>query len=141
MNLRIAKKVLRDRERYSGYQHLAAANRLIQRASLYEDAHAILAAFRLKPENAFQNDERFELKFELLIGQDGREESLTYSRKPIVIPEVICVPAFRRDGQVQNFNALPQPGIKKSAQVSLARYQVRDQNRRAKPKRSVADFA
>jgi hypothetical protein len=147
VNLRIAKKVLKHQHRkreyklvYSGQQCYFAAHRLFRYASRFELAKLALQALRLKPQNSFQVDDQVDLKYELLIGQEGRRETLTCSRAKVVPPPPINKPAYRRDGQVHNFNCLPYPGAKQN-KITLARYQMRDQNHRARPRRSVADFA
>jgi hypothetical protein len=155
---RVAKKILKNQHRqrpmrrqtdgsylasrpvYSDQQKNLAAHRLFRPACRHGDAKLAWAALKLKPDNSFTVDDQVDLKYEWLKGQELRREKLTISTKDIVPPPPVAKPAFRRDGQVHNFGAIPFPGQERK-QPSLARYQVRDQNRRARPKHSVADFA
>lgn len=142
MNRRIAKKVLRDQDRYSHQQHIHAAHRLYKQASQYGNGPLAFAALTMKPRRSYPNalDDQLALHFELMIGQNGRREPITVSRVNVVPPPPVTKPAFRADGQVHNFGLIPWV-VKKRDVDTLTKYQIRDQNRRAKPKRSVADFA
>jgi hypothetical protein len=140
MNRRLAKKVLKAPSRYDGHQKNGAAHRLFRAASRAGDGVLAFRALRLKPRDSFATEDQVDLKFQKLLGQHERGEQLTVSTKDVLPPPPVSKPAFRRDGQVHNFAAIPFPGQERR-QPTLTQYQVRDQNHRARPKRSVADFA
>lgn len=126
MKLRIAKKILscqwpisRGQERkppafggnYSGQQKLLASIRLFRYASLHKNGELAFKALHLRPIDSFQPDDQVDLKFERLIGQYGRCETLTVSKDQFIPPPPDNTkPGYRKDGQIGNPNALPYPG-------------------------------
>jgi len=121
MKLRVAKKVARDPSRYSGQQVYDAAHRLYRRAAQFKDGAAALEALKLRPDASFTTDDDQYLRREQLLGMEERGESLVY-HPAIEVPVNNMKPAFRKDGQAHNFNALPFPGQRP---WSLKAYQVR----------------
>jgi hypothetical protein len=110
MKLRIAKKVLADPDRYTGHQRLVAAHRLYTRASTFKDGEQGLLALYLKPQRSFHNDDQLDLRFEYLMNRYNKLEEIDFPPGEVVIDkEALRKPAFRKDGQVQNFNAMPFP--------------------------------
>ncbi|HVT63136.1 MAG TPA: hypothetical protein VHD33_06600 [Legionellaceae bacterium] len=128
MNLRIAKKILAHQNNnynkdlvrkqpdfygnYTGQQKLLAAHRIFRYASKYGKGKLALDALHLKPPESFQPDDQMDLKFERLIGQYGRGETLIINTKEFTPPPSDqSKPVYRKDGQIHNFNAIPWPGM------------------------------
>ena len=109
MNLRIAKKVLADPDRYSHQQRYDAAHRLFRRASTFKDGPAGYTALYLKPQRSFHEEDQLDLRFELFQAAIDADAEIVFAPGPVVIPPAEGKPMYRRDGQVQNFNALPFP--------------------------------
>lgn len=110
MNLRTAKKVLFNPGKYSGQQRYNAAHRLYRRASTFKDGLLGFWALKLKPQRSFHCDDQLDLRFEYFLSRYDKLEEIDFPPGSIVISkEELRKPAFRRDGQVQNFNALPYP--------------------------------
>jgi hypothetical protein len=110
MNLRIAKKVLKDPDRYTGHQRLVAAHRLFTRASTFKDGEQGLLALYLKPQRSFHADDQLDLRFEYFLNLYNKLEEIDFPPGEVVIDkEALRKPAYRKDGQVQNFNAMPFP--------------------------------
>lgn len=110
MKIRIAKKIFRDPDRYTGQQRYSAAHRMYRFASTFKDGEVGLMALILKPQRSFHDDDQLDLRFETFTAQVLRGEQPTFGRGEVVIPqENIRKPVFRRDGQVQNFGAPAYP--------------------------------
>ena len=110
MNLRVAKKVLRNPDAYTGQQRYAAAHRLYTRASTFKDGELGFWALMLKPQRSFHDDDQLDLRFEFFLARYDKLEEIDFLPGEVVIPkEELRKPVFRRDGQVQNFNALKYP--------------------------------
>ncbi len=106
MKLRIAKKVLRNPDAYSGQQRYTAAHRLYSRASTFNDGLLGFWALKLKPQRSFHSDDQLDLRFEYFLTRWDKLEEIDFPPGEITIPkEELRRPAFRRDGQVANFNA------------------------------------
>ena len=111
MNLRIAKKVLKDPDRYSAQQRYHAAHRIYHWASTFKDGEVGFMALQLKPQKTFHEDDQLDLRYEYFLKAFDSLEEIDFPPGEIVIqPEAVKRPAFRRDGQAQNFNAIPWPG-------------------------------
>lgn len=109
MNLRVAKKVLADPDRYSHQQRYDAAARLYRRASTFKDGPAGYAALYLKPQRSFHDDDQLDLRFEAFLADVDVDREIDFPPGPVYVPPAEGKPIYRRDGQVQNFNALPFP--------------------------------
>ena len=96
---------------YSGHQKLLASIRLFKYSTKNKLGNMALNAFYLRPLDAFQVDNNDDLKFEWLIGQHNRKESLTIDDKFFTPPpEDRTKIVYNAQGQVHNFNAIPFPG-------------------------------
>lgn len=110
MNLRIAKKVLNDPDRYSHRQRYEAAHRLYRFSATFRNGEICLMALMLKPQKSFREDEQLDLRFEVLTTQVLRGEQPKFIPGEVLVPqENINKPVYRSDGQAHNFNALPYP--------------------------------
>jgi hypothetical protein len=111
VKLRIAKKVLKNPDAYTGQQRYTAAHRLYRRASTFKDGEAGFVSLMLKPQASFAEDEQVDLRFELWSCQIEAGGQPVFAVGEVVVPkENINKPVFRKDGQVHNFNALQTPG-------------------------------
>jgi hypothetical protein len=118
VNLRTAKKVLFNPNAYTGQQRYAAAHRLYRRASTFKDGLLGFWALKLKPQRSFHADDQLDLRYEYFLSRYDKLEEIDFPDGDIVIPkEELRKPVFRRDGQVQNFNALPFPS--KASKISF----------------------
>jgi len=118
VKLRIAKKVLKDPDRYTGQQRYAAAHRLFKRASTFRDGAYGFCALLLKPQRSFHNDDQLDLRLEEFQSMYDRGEKIKFAPGEVVIPQLnIDKPVYRRDGQVHNFAVLPFPGKMQYGQV------------------------
>lgn len=110
MNLRIAKKVLLNPDKYTGQQRYNAAHRLYRRASTFKDGVLGFWALKLKPQRSFVNDDQLDLRFEYFLSRWDKLEDLDFPPGDFVISkEELRKPVFRKDGQVANFAALAYP--------------------------------
>lgn len=110
MKLRIAKKVFKNPDDYTGQQRYTAAHRLFTRASTFRDGEAGLAALLLKPQRSFRLDDQLDLRLESFLADVEAGVEILFPRGEVVVPQTnIKKPARRKDGQVMNFNAAPFP--------------------------------
>jgi hypothetical protein len=111
MNVRIAKKVFKNPERYTGQQRYAAAHRLYRYASTFKDGEVGFWALKLKPQRSFHADDTLDLRLEYFLAKYDALEPIDFPPGEVVVPqEGINKPMYRRDGQAGNLNALPFPG-------------------------------
>ena len=111
MKLRVAKKVLKAPDRYTGQQRYDAAHRLYRQATTQKNGWTGFAALTLKPQRSFHEDDTLDLRLEYFQSLFDRGDEVNFPPGEVVVPTLNAdKPIYRRDGQVANMAAIPYPG-------------------------------